>query len=90
MSVVSLSPDLWQWSGVHEGRDWLVEVQVTAGEVHVESGPAEEEARRHESGCGRQAYADFLAEPAGWVWDFPDLAEWITRVVRSRVSRERS
>lgn len=90
MSVTSLDPNQWQWTGFHEGVEWMVEVQLYDGYVHIESGPADFEARRHEAMGGRQSYESYLKEPAGWVLDFPDLAPWITKIVKMKVSKGKS
>ena len=69
------------------GDEWLVQVQLDGGYLHIEAGPADPEARRHEAGGGRQSYESYLEDPPGWVCDFPDLAEMVTKVVKSRVAR---
>jgi hypothetical protein len=86
MSVTGLSPDDWEWRGIEAGRDWLVSVQLRDGEVYVESGPADPAARAHESVGGIQSFQSFLESPAGWVSDYPVLAAFVEKVVRSRVA----
>lgn len=87
MSVTSYSPDEWEWRGLYLGDEWLVQVQLDDGQVHVEAGPLDPAARRHEAGYGRQSYESYLESPAPWVCDFPDLAVFITKVVKSKVAR---
>lgn len=72
---------------MHAGEEWLVHVQLADGQIHLEAGPSDPEARRHEAGYGRQSYEGYLEDPPGWVVDFPELAEWVTKIVKSRVAR---
>lgn len=87
MSVTSIGPGKWQWRGIYQDVDWLLEVDLADGQVCVESGPAAATARSHEAVGGTQSYKDFLADPSQWVEDLPDLAEWVTKVVKMKVSQ---
>jgi hypothetical protein len=63
----------WAWRGNKDGRAWLVTAAVGEGQVHVEEGPEDGYARRHESGGNAYRVDEFVTAPPAWVLVFPGL-----------------